>query len=129
MTKQRPKPIPKSKAEFADMLIREYGHSEKLAKDCAAIVAGHGAFDPALHADDSMDADTSSCLSLTENDFAGFSETGNNEAQTAASELEAALNCAVILLCHVRRHLGHVVTPSKLLAERLGQASVPVTWA
>lgn len=36
--------IPKTKAEFAAMCIRDYGFSEKLAKEAAAIVAGHGAF-------------------------------------------------------------------------------------
>jgi hypothetical protein len=41
--RQKPE-IPKTKAEFAAMLAREYGYSEKLAKDCAGIVADHGAF-------------------------------------------------------------------------------------
>lgn len=35
---------PRTKKEFSDMLMRDYGYSEKLAKDAAAIVAGHGAF-------------------------------------------------------------------------------------
>lgn len=39
------KDIPTTKEEFAAMLMRDYGHSEKLAKDCAAIVAAHGAFE------------------------------------------------------------------------------------
>ena len=36
--------MPRTKKEFADMMMRDYGYSEKLAKDAAAIVAGHGAF-------------------------------------------------------------------------------------
>lgn len=36
--------IPKTKAEFVAMLMRDYGHSLKLAEDCASIVAGYGAF-------------------------------------------------------------------------------------
>lgn len=38
------KHIPQSKTEFASMLKQEYGYSDKLATDCAAIVAGYGAF-------------------------------------------------------------------------------------
>lgn len=36
--------MPKTKTEFAEMLKRDYGHSHKLATDCAAIIAGHGGF-------------------------------------------------------------------------------------
>lgn len=39
-----PKLKPRTKREFQEMLQREYGYEEKLARDCAAIVAGHGAF-------------------------------------------------------------------------------------
>ena len=40
MKKERPK----TKAEFAAMLMRDYGYSERLSNECAAIVAGHGGF-------------------------------------------------------------------------------------
>lgn len=36
--------IPKNKAEFTDMLMREYGYSQRLSQDLSAIAAGHGAF-------------------------------------------------------------------------------------
>lgn len=48
--------IPKTKAEFAEMLMRDFGHDEKLAKDCATIVAGYGAFNPILHDPKAMEA-------------------------------------------------------------------------
>ena len=41
---QREKSKPKTKAEFSAMLMAEYGYNQKLADECAAIVAGHGAF-------------------------------------------------------------------------------------
>jgi hypothetical protein len=50
------KDMPKTKAQFAVMLMRDYGHSEKLANDCAAIVDGYGAFNPILHDPDATEA-------------------------------------------------------------------------
>lgn len=58
-----PKLKPRTKKEFADMMMRDYGYDEKLARDAAAIVAGHGAFpeEPKTPIERLMVAATSIC--------------------------------------------------------------------
>lgn len=48
--------LPKTKKEFAEMLMRDFGHDENLAVQCASIVSGYGAFNPILHDPEAMEA-------------------------------------------------------------------------